>query len=65
MTPVALASVRSQVVGPLLRILRVATLERLVPPAIEGAELDEHVLLESHLVRTPPLQFVGGRLPPL
>lgn len=65
MTPVALASVRSKVIGPLLRILRSATLERVAPPDIEGKELAEHVLLGSHLVRTPSLLLAGGRLPPL
>lgn len=51
-------------VGDLLRILRSATLERMILPDVEGTEIEEHILLESHLVGTPPLLFAAPK-PPL
>ncbi|KAF0116129.1 MAG: hypothetical protein FD150_614 [Rhodobacteraceae bacterium] len=49
--------------GRILQVLRSATLERMVLPDIEGAEIDERILLESHLVRTPPSLFAAQKSP--
>ena len=49
--------VRPSLMGNLLQILRTATQERMVFPDVEEKEIDEHILLESHLLRTPPLLF--------
>jgi hypothetical protein len=49
--------------GHLLQILRSATLERMVSPEAERKEIDDHILLESHLVRTPPLLFAAPQPP--
>jgi hypothetical protein len=64
MIHVAPSAAPASLLGPLLRLLRTATLERMVTPDIEGRELDESILLESHLVRTPPLLVAAPR-PPL
>lgn len=45
--------VRPSLLGRLLRVLRTATLERMVLPDVEGKEIEEYILLESHLVRPP------------
>ena len=56
--------VRPSLLGHLLSVLRTATLERMILPDVEGREMEEHILLESHLVRTPPLLFAAQQ-PPL
>ena len=63
MTHATSAAIRPSLIGQLLHILRVATLERMVLPDIEGKEIDEHILLESHLARTPPLVFSAPKPP--
>ena len=49
--------------GQILQLLRNATQERMAPPDVEGKEIDECVLLESHLVRTPPAAFASQKAP--
>lgn len=55
--------VRSSLIGHLLNVLRTAVAERMTLPDVEGREMEEHILLESHLVRTPPLQFAAQQTP--
>jgi len=35
----------------------------MVLPDLEGTEIDEHILLKSHLAQTPPLMFDGPKRP--
>lgn len=35
----------------------------MVPPDVDGREIDECVLLESHLVKTPPASFASQKGP--
>lgn len=64
MTHAAPASVRDSLLGHLLRLLGTATRERMILPDVDGKEMEEHILLESHLVRTPPL-LLAAPTPPL
>lgn len=56
--------VRQSLLGHLLSVLRTATLERMILPDVKVREMEEHILLESHLVRTPPFLFAAQQ-PPL
>ncbi|RYH06376.1 hypothetical protein [Tropicimonas sp. IMCC6043] len=53
MTHVDCIDARPFLIGSLLQLMRTATLERTVLPDGKDKEIDEHILLESHLVRTP------------
>ena len=53
----------TSLIGHFLKILRTATLERMVLPDLEGIEIDEQILLKSHLAQTPPLMFDGPKRP--
>ncbi|NNU81762.1 hypothetical protein HMH01_15075 [Halovulum dunhuangense] len=55
--------VRPSLLGHLLSILRTATLERMILPDIEGTDIEEQILLESDLVRTPPLLCAAPKPP--
>jgi hypothetical protein len=63
MSTITHAPVRASLLGHLLRILGTATRERMILPDVEGKEMQEHILLESHLVRTPPLLFAAPTAP--
>lgn len=63
MTHAVPVPVRPTLLGHLLSVLRTATLERMTLPDVEGTEMEEHILLESHLVRTPPLLFASQKPP--
>lgn len=63
MTHVSTVDDQASLLAHLLRVLRTATLQRLILPEVEGKEIDERILLESHLVRTPPLPLAAPRLP--
>ena len=54
---------QKSLLGHLLQLLRSATQERMVLPDLEGQEIDECVLLESHLVRTLPASFASQKAP--
>ena len=47
----------ASLLGQFLKLLRTATAERMVLPDLDGTEIDECILLESHLVRTPAPLF--------
>jgi hypothetical protein len=49
--------------GHFLQLMRNATLERMVLPNVDGQEIDEWILLESHLVRTPTTLFAAQKAP--
>ena len=53
----------TSLIGTFLKILRTATLERMVLPDLEGIEIDEQILLKSHLAQTPPLMFDAPKRP--
>lgn len=63
MTHAAHAQDHGSLLGHFLRLLRNATLERTVLPDVDGMEIDERILLESHLVRTPPMPFAAQKFP--
>ncbi|WP_435258272.1 hypothetical protein ACSBLW_00345 [Thioclava sp. FR2] len=63
MTHLTSPPAQRSLIGHLLQILRSATLERLALPDVEGKEMDEHILLESYLVRTPPELFAAPKAP--
>lgn len=65
MTDFISAPQRLSLLGHLFRVLRTATLERMVLPEGEGKEIDERILLDSHLVRTPPTLFAAQKPPML
>lgn len=48
----------------LLQILQTVTYKQMVLPDVDGQELDEPILLDSGLVRTPPMLFAASN-PPL
>lgn len=54
---------QASLLGQFLQLLRSATQERMVVPYLDGREIDERVLLESHLVRTPPASFASQKAP--
>jgi hypothetical protein len=54
----------TSLLGQFLLLLRTATAERMVLPDLDGTEIDECILLESHLVGTPAPLFAGQK-PPL
>lgn len=60
MAHVTPALVRTSLLGHFLQILRKATLERMILPDIDGKEIDERILLESHLVRTSAKYYPPG-----
>ncbi len=53
----------TSLIGTFLKILRTATLERMVLPDLEGIEIDEQILLKSHLAKTPPQRFDAPKRP--
>lgn len=55
--------VQRSLLGQFLQLLRSATQERMVLPDLDGKEIDECILLESHLVRTPPTSLASQRAP--
>jgi hypothetical protein len=63
MTQTLNSSAQGSLLGQFLQVLRSATLERMVLPDAEGVEIDERILLESHLVRTPPMLFATQKSP--
>jgi hypothetical protein len=63
MTHAVTARPPGSLLGHLLDVLRTATLERMVLPDVEGKEIDERILLESHLVRTPEQLFASQKPP--
>lgn len=54
----------TSLLGKFLQLLRTATIERLALPDLDGTEIDELILLESHLA-LPPTPFVAGPKLPL
>ncbi len=54
---------QGSLLGHFLQMLRSATLERTVLPDLDGEEIDECILLESHLVRLPPALFAAQKPP--
>lgn len=63
MTYLTSPSAQRSLIGQLLQILRSATLERLAMPDVDGKDIEEHILLESYLVRTPPELFAAPKAP--
>lgn len=64
MTPAITTAHPESLLGHILHILRKATLERMVLRDANTSDLDQRVLLDSHLVRTPSQLFAAPR-PPL
>jgi len=54
---------KRSLLGQFLQLMRNATLERMVLSDVDGQEIDEWILLESHLVRTPPTLFAAQKAP--
>lgn len=46
-----------------LKVLRMATLERLILRGGRAPAMEDGILLESHLVRTPPELFAAPKAP--
>ena len=63
MTHAFYAASPPSVLAHFLRLLRTATLERMVQADLNGTEIDERILLESYLVRTPPMLFAAPKQP--
>ncbi len=63
MTHVTHTAGRPSLIGHLLQLLRTATLERMTLPDVELNEIEERILLESYLVRKPPLLFAAPKPP--
>lgn len=61
MTPASIASSPESLLGHFLQILRKATLERMVLREVNTSDMDQRVLLDSHLVRTPSQLFAASR----
>lgn len=63
MTHASDADDQRSLLAQLHRLLRTATLQRMVLADPEGREVDERVLLDSHLARTPPKLFASQKAP--